>query len=106
MNEKTQLSWSEWWNARPWRRGRWIPGGMSSEEKVIWEEKQVREYYATHRSARIARWGLLLGLLVIVGGFVVSGAYSRLVSDLGYGLMALGVVIFIISANFTSFLRS
>jgi hypothetical protein len=79
---------------------------MSSEEEAIWEEKQARDYYASHRSAKIARWGIAFGVLVIVTGFVISGEYSRLVSDLGYGLMALGVVIVVVSARFTALLRS
>ena len=105
MNDKTRLSWHQWWSTHPWRRQRWMPAGMSTEERSEWLAQRAREHYATHRSARLARWGILLGLMICVAGFFVSMAYSRAVSDLGYGLELLGIAVAVIALFFTATVR-
>lgn len=79
---------------------------MSSVERERWEAKHDRDYYATHRSARLARWGIILGLVICAVGFGVSMAYSRGVADLGNVLMVLGMVFAIIALFFTATVRS
>lgn len=107
MDDETIQSLGHWWGGRPWRRKpSWMPAGMSAKDRSVWEAKRDREYYATHRSARFARWGVVVGLVISVVGFFVSTAYSRAVSDLGNGLMVLGVTIAFTSMLFTATARS
>ena len=83
-----------------------MPAGMSDEERSEWQAQRAREYYATHKSARVARWRILLGLLIVVVGFFVSMSYARVVSDLGYGLEVLGIAVAVIALFFNATVRS
>jgi len=99
--------WRRWWESRPRReRPRYIiPHGMTEKERDQWEKERQREYFATHRSARVARWTSWLGAVIAVAGFIVSLSLSRIQTYIGYAMMILGAIIVLISVQFVSFLN-
>lgn len=102
MTEEVKRPWSEWWNRRPWRPEGMYYSGMSSDERDEMHSKYAREYYATHKSARVARWVTVLGLLLAIFGFWLSFSLSALKSDAGYCIMIGGIVIAFLSFYFFS----
>jgi hypothetical protein len=87
----------QWWGDRPWHKRRWMPSGMSTDERNEWETKRYRAYYETHRSARLARWGFLVGVIVATVGTSFADSFSRVTADLGDGVQVLGGLIIVVS---------
>ncbi len=97
----------EWWSARPWRPPQhWEPIGTTSEERAEIASRRAHAYYVTHRSARVARWGILSGLLTIAAGFLVSMSLNGVEAHLGDGIMVLGIAVAIVAAMATATARS
>jgi hypothetical protein len=103
MSGETNYPWRDWWTSRPWRpETRSVPKDLSSEERLEWVTDRQHKYYAAHRSAKAARWTIIVGLIVVVIGFFTSFSYSSAVDDLGNGLMIVGVVVAAFAAYFFS----
>jgi uncharacterized membrane protein YkgB len=79
---------------------------MSEREREKWETQRDRKYYATHKSARIARRSVFIGLLIAVVGFIVSLSLTRVRADIGNGLMCAGIAMALIAIFFTATVRS
>ncbi len=75
---------------------------MTGSERDKRITQRERDYYATHKSARVARWMAIFGLLIAIVGFFVSFSLSRVIADFGNGLMVLGVLVACISVYFFS----
>jgi hypothetical protein len=79
---------------------------MTDKEREQADSARARAFYATHRSARVARWAVVIGLLMMPTGFVVSLSLTHSVALLGYWLMGLGLLVMLVGLRFTALLRS
>ena len=79
---------------------------MSMDERNEWEHQRQREYYETHRSARLARWGFPVGMTVAIVGTSLADSFSRVTADLGNSVVVLGGLIIVVSFFLTSMMRS
>ena len=78
------------------------PHGLNWQEREEYVNQRERDYYESHRSARIARWTAIAGGVVMVVGFFVSMSLSRTVADIGNATMAVGLVAALIAIFFFS----
>jgi hypothetical protein len=111
MDENEQVTWQKWWSLRPSRprpKKRVVPFFETKHEEEAWfrqcKHEDELEYYATHRSAKLARWGVALGVLIAIVGFVRTFSFSGATDDAGYGLMIFGVLFTIVSIRFAAML--
>ncbi len=102
MTDDPSHSWRQWWAARPRRQGVMMPGGMNEDEKLEWRKKKQREYYKTHKSARIARWAEIIALVTVFLGLRLTFSFSQTTVDIGYTIMVAGIVVAFIVFYFFS----
>ena len=75
---------------------------MTDRERNEWISRKQREYYKTHKSARISRLVAILGLITTVLGFRLTFSFSQTNVDIGYVLMVMGALIASITVYFFS----
>ena len=95
-------SWKRWWADRPRRPQSRMPAGMSENERDKWITERERIYYATHKSARIARKAAILGVIEIIVGWYLTFSVNNVRVGVGWGLIVLGVLVIIVSVYFFS----
>lgn len=109
MDDDDLVTWRQWWRLRPWRprpQKRVVPFFRTKQEEEDWKQQCIREYYDTHRSARLARWGVALGVVIVIVGFFLTFTFSGATVHAGYGVMVFGVLFVIISMRYTAMLAS
>jgi hypothetical protein len=108
-DDDEQVTWQQWWSLRPWRprpKRRIVPFFETKREEEAWFRQCKREdeleYYATHRSAKLARWGVALGVVIVIVGVFLTFSFSGATDDAGYGVMIFGVLFTIVAMRFTA----